>query len=105
MSLLTHVLEHADASVELRCGNTTLANTTTNAQGGFTLIIRSVLSLLTNIISLLFGSGQCRVVVTTPLSNCNATLPAVGNLVATVTGIVANSLNGVTMILGPFRLI
>ncbi|XP_074382295.1 phylloplanin-like [Apium graveolens] len=90
-----------NASVELRCGITTLANTTTNAQGGFTLIVRSVLSLLTDILS-----GQCRVVVTTPLSNCNAALPSVGNLEATVTGIVSSLSNGVSIAsLLPFRLI
>ncbi|KAG5632947.1 hypothetical protein H5410_004664 [Solanum commersonii] len=63
-----------NASVQLRCGaGNVVSSTTTNGSGAFSLELNPV----QNILSLL---ANCNVVVTTPLSTCNASLPSVGFL-------------------------
>lgn len=63
-----------NASVQLKCGSGVVAATTTNADGAFGLSLDFVTSLLSAIL------GGCKVVVTTPLSTCDASLPSTGIL-------------------------
>lgn len=68
---------HADAAVQLQCGNGNVVSTaTTNSAGVFSILLDPLQLLLSSLTS------NCSVVVNTPLSSCNATLPSVGNLVS-----------------------
>ncbi|WMV10075.1 hypothetical protein MTR67_003460 [Solanum verrucosum] len=67
-----------NASVQLRCGGgNVVSSTTTNGSGAFSLLLNPLQNLLVS--SLL---SNCNIVITTPLSTCNATLPSVGVLQA-----------------------
>jgi hypothetical protein len=84
----------ANAGVELQCGrqNRVVSTATTNAAGLFSLPTDSIQMLLSTLLS------DCRVVVTTPLSTCNANLPSVGNLVSRL-AMIGNSLTGLLNII------
>ena len=77
-----------DANVILQCGGATVASTTTNSSGGFTI----TLNPLTATVAAL--TGNCRLVVNTPLATCNVTLPAVGGLVSQVQAVGTSLLGG-----------
>lgn len=64
--VLVNVLVHADATVEMRCNGTTMANTTTNASGNFTLAFRPTRSLVMRFLTL---PDECKIVVPTTLDN------------------------------------
>ncbi|XP_075655790.1 phylloplanin-like [Castanea sativa] len=66
-----------NAQVQLQCGaGNVVATTTTNAAGVFSFSLDAIrLSL-----SATLGLSACDLVVITPLSTCNSTLPAVGVL-------------------------
>ncbi|XP_009598565.1 phylloplanin-like [Nicotiana tomentosiformis] len=69
----------SNASVQLRCGTRNVVSSTiTNGSGVFSLVVdprvNTLLLLLLN----------CRLVVVTPLSTCNASLPSVGLLVSSL---------------------
>ncbi|KAJ0609635.1 putative phylloplanin [Helianthus annuus] len=57
----------ANALVELSCGGNVIASAVTNAQGVFNITVNPLRVTLTNLLS------SCRIIVATPLSNCNAT--------------------------------
>ncbi|EFH59276.1 hypothetical protein ARALYDRAFT_318437 [Arabidopsis lyrata subsp. lyrata] len=84
----------ANAGVQLQCGrqNRVVSTATTNAAGLFTLPTDTIQMLLSTLLS------DCRVVVTTPLSTCNANLPSVGNLVSRL-AMIGNSLTGLLNII------
>ncbi|KAJ0802891.1 putative phylloplanin [Helianthus annuus] len=63
-----------NAQVQLSCGGNVIASAVTNAQGAFNITVNPLRVTLTNILS------SCRIIVATPLSNCNATLPTAGTL-------------------------
>ncbi|KAG6597529.1 hypothetical protein SDJN02_10169 [Cucurbita argyrosperma subsp. argyrosperma] len=66
-----------NAAVQLQCGNGNVVSTaTTNSAGVFSILLDPLQLLLSSVTS------NCSVVVNTPLSSCNATLPSVGNLVS-----------------------
>ncbi|XP_015066296.1 phylloplanin-like [Solanum pennellii] len=92
-----------NASVQLRCGSgNVVSSTTTNGSGAFSLVTSPVQSLLSSLLS------DCNIVVTTPLSTCNATLPSVGVLQAPlqIVGKTAGGLlNIVNVVTGAFQLI
>ncbi|KAL2464060.1 Phylloplanin [Forsythia ovata] len=80
-----------DATVHLRClGQNVLASTTTNSTGGFTLNLNASPIQLPII-------PTCQVVVVTPLTRCNATLPGIGRLVSTGLILVRFNVNGTTL--------
>ncbi|XP_022029707.2 phylloplanin-like [Helianthus annuus] len=58
----------ANALVELSCGGNVIASAVTNAQGVFNITVNPLRVTLTNLLS------SCRIIVATPLSNCNATV-------------------------------
>ncbi|KAI3756599.1 hypothetical protein L1987_56421 [Smallanthus sonchifolius] len=76
-----------NATVELSCDGTVLASATTNQSGAFTISVNAL-----QIPTILTSS--CKLVVATPLSTCNATLPSTGSLQAPLQ-IVRNVVNGV----------
>ncbi|VVA97903.1 unnamed protein product [Arabis nemorensis] len=78
----------ANAGVQLQCGrqNTVVATSTTNSAGIFALPSNLIQMLLSTLLS------DCRLVVTTPLATCNASLP-LGNLVSQLT-VVGSTVNG-----------
>jgi hypothetical protein len=68
--------------VQVVCGNTVVATVMTGATGAFTITLGSILSLPAAVVTPLL-SGQCRVVVATPLLACNVSLAGVtGTLTA-----------------------
>ncbi|KAI4345401.1 hypothetical protein L6164_012529 [Bauhinia variegata] len=67
-----------NADVQLQCGGKMVSNTTTDDAGDFEIRL-DPLQFITY--SLLTG---CQLVVTSPLSHCDATLPPVGGLVSTL---------------------
>ncbi|KAM0030289.1 putative phylloplanin [Helianthus debilis subsp. tardiflorus] len=58
-----------DALVELSCGGNVITSAVTNAQGRFNITVNPLRVPLANLLS------SCRIIVATPLSTCNATLP------------------------------
>ncbi|KAI3817301.1 hypothetical protein L1987_11090 [Smallanthus sonchifolius] len=77
----------SNATVQLSCGGNVLASTTTNQSGAFTISVNpaQILTIL---------SSSCMLVVPTPLSTCNATLPSIGSL-ESLLQIVRNIVNGI----------
>ncbi|KAL1223680.1 Phylloplanin [Cardamine amara subsp. amara] len=84
----------ANAGVQLQCGrrNTVVSTATTNSAGIFSLPSNLIQMLLSTLLS------DCRLVVTTPLSTCNADLASVGNLVSRLT-MIGSSVNGILNII------
>ncbi|KAM3707750.1 hypothetical protein ACJW31_02G047200 [Castanea mollissima] len=76
-----------DAQVQLQCGaGNVVATTTTNAAGVFSFSLDAIrLSL-----SATLGLSACDLVVITPLSTCNSTLPAVGVLESDIQFVATN---------------
>nr|XP_017225638.1 PREDICTED: uncharacterized protein LOC108201836 isoform X1 [Daucus carota subsp. sativus] len=84
----------SNANVMLKCGNTTMANTTTNASGNFNIVsnrfslICAVLPFLLQrgilLDPFLLKGGECQAIVKEPPSSCHVSLPTTGNLVAQI---------------------
>ncbi|KAG2315805.1 hypothetical protein Bca52824_018927 [Brassica carinata] len=70
----------AGAPVLLQCAGQNVSVTTTGANGVFSFPSNTILPIS---LSTLLASG-CRVIVTTPLSRCNASLPTNGLLTAPI---------------------
>ncbi|KAJ0594585.1 putative phylloplanin [Helianthus annuus] len=91
-----------DALVELSCGGNVIASAVTNAQGVFNITVNPLRVTLNNLLS------SCRIIVATPLSNCNATLPTAGTLQSAlqVAGtFIRGILNNVNLVPIRFRLV
>ncbi|RWR94182.1 Pollen Ole e 1 allergen/extensin [Cinnamomum micranthum f. kanehirae] len=60
-----------NAVVQLQCGNTgtVVSSTTTNSAGVFKILLDPLTMLLSSLLS------DCKLVVNTPLTNCNSVLP------------------------------
>nr|XP_009618324.1 phylloplanin-like [Nicotiana tomentosiformis] len=68
-----------NATVQLRCGTRNMVSSTiTNGSGVFSLVVDSRVNTLPLLLS------NCRLVVATPLSTCNASLPSVGLLASSL---------------------
>ncbi|KAI7743440.1 hypothetical protein M8C21_011291, partial [Ambrosia artemisiifolia] len=85
----------ANATVQLTCGGNVIASAMTNQQGRFNISVSPVLVSLNNILS------TCRVVVPTPLSSCNATLPSTGGIQSALQ-LVGITVQGLTTIILSF---
>ncbi|XP_062108732.1 phylloplanin-like [Humulus lupulus] len=86
----------SNALVQLQCNGNVVSSTTTNNAGVFSMLLDPVQLVLSSL------QSQCKLVVTTPLSTCNATLPSDGVLISllqTLGTIVSGLLNITT--LGP----
>lgn len=69
--------ERADTVVQLKCGaGNTIATATTNANGVFTILLNPLQFVMSSLLN------DCKLVVPTPLSTCNSSLPAIGGLVS-----------------------
>uniref|UniRef100_A0A1S3Y5D0 Phylloplanin-like n=1 Tax=Nicotiana tabacum TaxID=4097 RepID=A0A1S3Y5D0_TOBAC len=69
----------ADASVQLRCGaRNVISSTITNRSGVISLVMDSHVNTLPLLLI------NCLLVVATPLSTCNASLPSVGLLASSL---------------------
>lgn len=69
--------ECADALVQLKCGSGTIvATATTNDNGVFSILMDPLKFLQSTLLQ------NCKLVVPTPLSTCNSSLPDVGGLVS-----------------------
>ncbi|XP_075085488.1 phylloplanin-like [Nicotiana tabacum] len=69
----------SNATVQLRCGTRNVVSSTiTNGSGVFSLVVDSRVNTLPLLLS------NCRLVVATPLSTCNASLPSVGLLASSL---------------------
>ncbi|KAF1002513.1 phylloplanin-like [Apium graveolens] len=67
----------ANALVQLKCGaGNIIGAATTNANGVFTILLNPLQFVLSSLLS------DCKLVVPTPLSTCNSSLPAIGGLVS-----------------------
>lgn len=67
----------SDALVQLQCNGNVVSSATTNASG-----VSIVLDPLQYVLSSLLTN--CSLVVSTPLANCNAKLPAAGGLIVSL---------------------
>ncbi|KAM0030287.1 putative phylloplanin [Helianthus debilis subsp. tardiflorus] len=87
-----------DARVQLSNGGNVIASTETNAQGAFNITVTPARVTLTNLLS------SCRIIVATPLSNCDETLLAAGML-ASLLQVEETTIRGTLVIveLGPIR--
>ncbi|XP_056844611.1 phylloplanin-like [Raphanus sativus] len=82
-----------NAGIVLQCAGQNVSSTTTNANGVFSLpTMGTIFSPST-----LLNSG-CRIIVTTPLTSCNASLPAGGLLMAPLALLGATSSNGLSIL-------
>ncbi|KAM3755568.1 hypothetical protein ACB098_02G049100 [Castanea mollissima] len=76
-----------NAQVQLQCGaGNVVATTTTNATGVFSFYLDAIRLSLSAALDL----GACDLVVITPLSTCNSTLPAVGVLKSDIQFVATN---------------
>ncbi|KAJ0980643.1 hypothetical protein J5N97_008898 [Dioscorea zingiberensis] len=85
-----------NAVVQLQCGGTVISSTTTNSDGVFTMFLNPITTLLSSLLS------NCKLVVNTPLSTCNSSLPIAGVLQSTLqllTGTISGLLGGITDII------
>ncbi|CAL9103060.1 unnamed protein product, partial [Musa acuminata var. zebrina] len=62
-----------NATVLLQCGSNVISSAITNSNGVFTMLVNPVDSLLTLL-------NSCKLVIPTPLSTCNTSLPSTGIL-------------------------
>ncbi|KAJ0594584.1 putative phylloplanin [Helianthus annuus] len=87
-----------DAQVQLSNGGNVIASAETNAQGAFNITVTPDRVTLTNLLS------SCRIIVATPLSNCDGTLLAAGTL-ASALHVEETTIRGILIIveLGPTR--
>ncbi|CAA3005852.1 Hypothetical predicted protein [Olea europaea subsp. europaea] len=68
-----------NALVQLQCGAGNIAaSATTNSSGQFSITLNPLLNVLSTLLS------NCRLVVKTPLSTCNANLPSVEGLISSL---------------------
>ncbi|XP_071691903.1 phylloplanin-like [Rutidosis leptorrhynchoides] len=63
-----------NALVQVSCGGNVIASALTNQQGQYNIVLNSPVQALSALLS------NCNLVVATPLSSCNASLPSLGNL-------------------------
>ncbi|XP_078160050.1 phylloplanin-like [Carex rostrata] len=87
----------ANATVQLRCGNNVVGSTTTDNNGAFSIVT----ALPTTLLSLL---SSCKLVVVTPLVNCNVGLPSTGNLLAPIVSTLSSILGLTNAVAGTFSL-
>ncbi|CAI9291438.1 unnamed protein product [Lactuca saligna] len=92
----------SNALVQVTCGGNVIASAITNGLGGFNIVLNPLQFLLTSILS------SCNVVVASPLSSCNSSLPSTGFLQAPLL-LFGNTVRGllsvVTLIPSLFQLI
>ncbi|CAA3033363.1 Hypothetical predicted protein [Olea europaea subsp. europaea] len=68
-----------NALLQLQCGaGNIVASATTNSSGQFSIALNPLLNVLSTLLS------NCRLVVKTPLSTCNANLPSVEGLISSL---------------------
>ncbi|KAG9443827.1 hypothetical protein H6P81_015167 [Aristolochia fimbriata] len=84
----------ANAQVQLQCGATkqVVSSTTTDFNGVFSILLDPVTSLLSSLLS------DCKLVVATPLSTCNASLP-VGGILQSPLQFLGKTLQGLLSVL------
>ncbi|XP_009411669.2 uncharacterized protein LOC103993362 [Musa acuminata AAA Group] len=63
-----------NATVQVRCGSSVIASTTTNSNGAFAMLLSEQTSTVSDLLS------SCKLVIPTPVSTCDASLRATGNL-------------------------
>ncbi|XP_006406765.2 phylloplanin [Eutrema salsugineum] len=89
----TSVPPFPNAGIVLRCAGQNVSITTTNAAGIFSLPTTQLLNVLPTLLS-----GGCNILVTTPLSTCNASLPTSGSLTAPLNIVGSNFAGGLNII-------
>lgn len=102
---MLHANKQTGVPVVLQCAGQNVSTTTTGANGVFSFPSTTVFPI--SLLSTLLASG-CRVIVTAPLSRCNASLPTNGFLTAPL-NLAGSTVTGGISILqfvnGLFRLI
>nr|XP_043627229.1 phylloplanin-like [Erigeron canadensis] len=69
-----------NATVQLMCGGIVVQTALTNSLGVFTMVVPDAQTLVQTLLSNLVSVVNCSVVVATPLSTCNSSLPQTGML-------------------------
>ncbi|KAM7485069.1 hypothetical protein LguiA_001078 [Lonicera macranthoides] len=81
-----------NALVQLRCGNgNVVSSVTTNNSGLFSILLDPLQFVLSSVLS------NCNIVVNTPLSSCNSSLPSIGGLLSPLQ-LIGNTLVGLLSI-------
>ncbi|PON62027.1 Phylloplanin [Parasponia andersonii] len=76
-----------NALVQLQCNGNVVSSATTSNSGVFSIFLNPLQFLLSSLLS------DCKLVVNTPLSSCNASLPSTGVLVSLIQ-ILGNTVSG-----------
>ncbi|CAL9146443.1 unnamed protein product [Musa hybrid cultivar] len=63
-----------NATVQVQCGSSVIASTTTNSNGAFAMLLSERTSTVSDLLS------SCKLVIPTPVSTCDASLRATGKL-------------------------
>ncbi|CAL9776084.1 unnamed protein product [Musa acuminata subsp. burmannicoides] len=63
-----------NATVQVQCGSSVIASTTTNSNGAFAMLLSEQTSTVSDLLS------SCKLVIPTPVSTCDASLRASGKL-------------------------
>ncbi|CAL9154442.1 phylloplanin-like [Musa acuminata AAA Group] len=63
-----------NATVQVQCGSSVIASTTTNSNGAFAMLLSEQTSTVSDLLS------SCKLVIPTPVSTCDASLRATENL-------------------------
>ncbi|CAL9776352.1 unnamed protein product [Musa acuminata subsp. burmannicoides] len=63
-----------NATVQVQCGSSVIASTTTNSNGAFAMLLSEQTSTVSDLLS------SCKLVIPTPVSTCDASLRATGKL-------------------------
>lgn len=82
------LLVDADATVQVQCGSSVIASTTTNSNGAFAMLLSEQTSTVSDLLS------RCKLVIPTPVSTCDASLRATGNLQSPLQLLSGNGLDG-----------
>ncbi|KAI3689487.1 hypothetical protein L2E82_47446 [Cichorium intybus] len=92
----------SNALVQLMCGGNVISSALTNGLGVFNIALNPLQFLLSNLLS------SCNIVVASPLSSCNSSLPSTGFLQAPLQ-LIGNTIRGLLSIINliplPFQLI
>ncbi|XP_076881356.1 phylloplanin-like [Bidens hawaiensis] len=92
----------ANALVQISCGGNVISSGLTNGSGVFSIVLNPLQFLLTTLLS------SCNLVVASPLSSCNSSLPSTGILQAPLQlagTVIRGLLSIVNLIPGTFELI
>uniref|UniRef100_A0A1D1YJ53 Phylloplanin n=1 Tax=Anthurium amnicola TaxID=1678845 RepID=A0A1D1YJ53_9ARAE len=77
-----------NAEVQLHCRDAVVSSVTTNSAGAFSMLLDPITPILSSLLN------NCKLVVSTPLSTCNAALPSAPGLLQSPLTLAGTALQG-----------